>query len=529
MKSLTQKYNLWLLLGMLALSIYWEYPKILKHPPRGPHIWRQTYTLAFTLAFYEDNLYPLQPRNYNMEYANNTTDHYLIEFPIIPYVNALIWKLTQPNEITPRLLTFTLTLIGFVFLRMTLALFVGELASLILTLFLWCTPIYGYYSINYLIDPAAHGLAHIGMYYLVRTLWFGENHWGKVALWYSIASLIKIMSLYSYLVLMTGYFLSHLIERRTSELSSRFRMLTWLSIPLLITVLWYYIIRPMYLVQVDSVSFLFLELDNVQAKLREVVRFYSKQFFPMPLTYATLLLSIAIPLGNLLLGGKKVKNALIYLLINCAAIIAYHIAWFRPDHDYYYTVDYEFLALLWVIGFKDGYFLSCAPSTTKLTYAIATIFLVVSAESVKRNVGMRYGIREYEELDFFSTKYEVGIFWWHNAEEWDRIYKNFLHVRQKKLNEKLSIPKDALILCMPDHTPCGCLYFIQRRGWSDAYGKLGTPELIEDKIKRGAQFVFIGNTELVPKEHPIWRYTRDTLYSEPPLMIMRLGLPAKPS
>lgn len=124
---------------------------------------------------------------------------------------------------------------------------------------------------------------------------------------------------------------------------------------------------------------------------------------------------------------------------------------------------------------------------------------------------------------------EVSIFWWHNAEEWDKIYRNFMRVREEKLNEKLGIPKDALMLCMPNHTPCGCLYFIQRRGWSDAYGKLSTPELIEDKIKRGARYLFIGNTEPIPKDHPIWRYTRDTLHSDPPLLIMRLGLPAESS
>lgn len=136
MLSTTARYNLILLVAILITTLLWRYPKIAQLPPRGPHIWRQTYTLSFVQNYYNDNLYPFAPRLYNMSWRNDIDDKYIIEFPIVHYINAVIWKIFGKNEVTPRLVTLIFSVLGFIYLRMTLAMVFGNLTSLLMILFI---------------------------------------------------------------------------------------------------------------------------------------------------------------------------------------------------------------------------------------------------------------------------------------------------------------------------------------------------------------------------------------------------------
>ena len=515
----TLRYNLILLGAILGLAVLWQYPKILSLPPKGPHVWRQTYTLSHVRNYYNDNLYPFAPRLYDMEFNSNTTDKHVVEFPILHYLNAIIWKLVGPNEVTPRIVTFLLTAVGLVYLRMSIALFLGNVASLFLTLFMFSTPIYGFYSINYLMDPALYGLSHVGLYYLLRSVFFSEEHWGKVALWYSLAALMKIMALYSLLVILLGKLIENWWRREPLRFSKK--AVFYLVTPILVAIFWYYVLRPIYVHGETSNTGLFLEYDNLIYKFANLFRFYLKQFFPMPFTYFMLFISLSAPFMYLVYERLPVSKVA-YGLSSTFLILAYNIAWFRIDHDYYYLMDYEYLILLWIFTFREADNLLPKGFVRSYVLSLFSIILLSNMVSTAKTVGMRYGISPYSKLEVLNTAYEVGMWWWHNDEEFAKMFKPFIDLREKNIMSKIGSEPNDLILCMPDHTPCSCLYFLDRRGWSEAYSKLATSELIQDKIQRGAKYGVIGNVELVDKTHPMWQFVGDTLYWDGRSLVFRL-------
>lgn len=520
MLSETTRYNIILLIAILITTLLWRYPKIAQLPPRGFHTWRQTFTLSYTLNYYNDNLYPFTPRLHSMGHGGDLGGKYIVEFPLVQYVNAIIWKIIGKNEITPRLLTLFFSVLGFIYLRMTLAMVFGNFSALLMTLFLWITPIHAYYCINYLIDPIVFGTANVGLYHLLRSVWYDENRWGKVALWFSISALIKIMGLYSLLSVISAYTVLNVLKRKPI---SSYRYLFWTAIPVGLAILWYYVIGLWYSEGHRIGADLFCRLDEWRSQFENFILMQSKQIFPMPFTFFMLILALLVPMIAMLTQPFRRERSAYYLSATSLAIL-YHLAWFHLDHEYYYLLDYQFIALSWLSAFRHSEMGNLSPQWQKLTSIFAIIILIISAISVRINLGMRYGVGDYDKTQVFSTPHEVGNFWWVN-DDFEKRFAPYLKLRSENILLKIGIKKDDLIICMPEYTPCTGLYYLDRRGWTDNTIDMSKPDNIQKLIEKGAKYAVISNYELLEKDYPIWRFAKDTLYSVDKTLIVSLKNP----
>lgn len=331
------------------------------------------------------------------------------------------------------------------------------------------------------------------------------------------------MGLYALLSVMTAYLLSKVLRRELKYLS--LKPLLWAAVPLVVAVLWYYVLRIWYVEGRPVATELFLYLNDWKKHFKDFVLISSKQIFPMPFTFFMLLLVSLVPLIGLIIQPLQIER-LTYYFSAVFFILLYHLAWLRLDHDYYYLMDYQFMVLSWLAVFRKSDMGTFSPRWQKLISILAVAMLIVNVISVRINLGMRYGIGRYDRTEVFSTPYEVGVFWWIN-DDFEKRFAPYIKLRNENILSKIGIKQDDLIICMPEYTPCTGLYYLDRRGWTDYIDlvDMSKPEVIQDKIDKGAKYAVISNHELLPKDHPIWRFAKDTLYSADKTLIVSLKNP----
>src|SRR2546423_1502893 len=84
-----------LTLGILVLSLAYNYHKIYFLRPQSVHTWRQTDGTSLALNYYHDNLRFLEPRTHSQEGNKGKA---VAELPIIYYLAAVSYKLFGVHE-----------------------------------------------------------------------------------------------------------------------------------------------------------------------------------------------------------------------------------------------------------------------------------------------------------------------------------------------------------------------------------------------------------------------------------------------
>ncbi|SNC77214.1 hypothetical protein SAMN06265337_3796 [Hymenobacter gelipurpurascens] len=176
-----------------ALLFYLPY---LQWLPRGIHEWAQADRLALALNFYDRGMDFFHPRTFSVASIDSVTG---VEFPLPAYLAALLGKVAGRQYISLlfRVITITVSVTGYYFLfRIVFAHTQNFAAALLPGFFLLASPVFAYYSGNYLPDPASASLVFMGLYY-VQHFWFQQRRLGYLAIGLgllTLAALLKISS-----------------------------------------------------------------------------------------------------------------------------------------------------------------------------------------------------------------------------------------------------------------------------------------------------------------------------------------------
>ena len=434
-----------ILLIALAARLY-----NLRAPLVGIRGWRQADTMAMAINYHENGYNLFYPQ---IDWGGNTPGYVEAEFPIYSYAAALLFNLFGVSELSARLLSIALSLIGVCYFYLLIKEQVNEQTALWSCLFISILPLNVFMGRTIMPESLLLTSLIIGVYYFAQ--WLNHNKWwhlGISAIFISTACLVKIPSLYVGLPLL---FLAWLKFEKKVFLQWKL----WLfAITIFVTVgAWYYHSHQIYLQY--GLTFGIWEygtdkwgnwgLIATWEYWRQIwVEHLGKMFFVW----------FAYPIFIFGLFQKRITENEKVFDYWLAGIIIYFIIVGRGNfvHDYY-QLPFTIPAAVYLGKVYAKYFnknniyayLALAATLIGIFISSAYYYTTVYAQS---------------EDPRKSAKYELA------------------QLITKDTN------KDALIIVIDNNDPTA-LYLSNRKGWRGSIQDILNESLLNERIENGAQYL----------------------------------------
>lgn len=198
---------------------FFGYNRLVKSGPMSIHAWRQSDSYSFALTYYYEHNKLLKPSV--LYVADNGSSQTVSEFPILYYLSAKIWEITGVSPGVLKFINFSLLLLGlFHLLLLSLKILKDQFWAFFVVLFLFSSPLLGYYGFNFIPNTPALGLALTGLYYLFRFVETEKTrHLVAFTLLFMLASLIKVTALISFLgaaFVTASYYLQNIRSKKSA-------------------------------------------------------------------------------------------------------------------------------------------------------------------------------------------------------------------------------------------------------------------------------------------------------------------------
>ncbi|MEX0966419.1 MAG: glycosyltransferase family 39 protein [Bacteroidia bacterium] len=410
-----QKFALWFVLLLLLTYGFTGIYEVLPLRPQSVHQWAQTDRASVALRYYQEGMNFFLPRVHNIANGTGITG---MEFPIINYSVAILYKLFGYNEWLYRLLMLSIITAG---LMATAALarriLHDPVWAALLTLIWFLSPVLVFYSANFLPDTASLGLIMIGWLAFFKLKDRFSVKWLTILfISASLASLIKIVSAISIIAMLLIIGLYHLkfIQNKTGqEIYNKKNIVAgMLLLALALTAAWYGYAN--YLNK-EYLSGFFLLQARPAPSLMEFLR-YAKGaamiWGPAYYSLATLIAIAAAAISSLIFRKKVDRLLLIISWLVFLGSLAYYLLMsfqFR-DHDYYIIAllpaGYFFLLLI------TDYLKKQKSLIRNLTLAGLAILFLVSAVYARNMHKERYkatpGFSAYFDLEPYLDSLQIS-------------------------------------------------------------------------------------------------------------------------
>ncbi len=178
--------------------------------PSSIHVWAQCARASVALNYYDGDMNFFKPKIHRSVDGEGVTG---LEFPLVNYVPAVCYKLFGFNEAYYRGFVLLCMAAGLLFFYLMLNRAVGNpLLSFALTLSAYCSPVFLYYSNNFMPDIPSIGFSLIAWYFLFGYLRSSQESNRKLyvfILFATLAALIKATSMVTILTVMGMVFLDY--------------------------------------------------------------------------------------------------------------------------------------------------------------------------------------------------------------------------------------------------------------------------------------------------------------------------------
>lgn len=418
------------------------------------HVWRQTQTQSTIINFYEEDMNIFNPRRND---RGNTDGIFRMEFPLMQWMVAILYKVFGNHLIITRIFMFIIGLISVLGLYTLLnAIFKNKILSLFGAWTYNFSPSFYYYTINPLPDNLALCCAMWGLAFFF--IWQAKKRAVYLALssfMLGAAALCKLPFLVYYIV-PAVYFLSLIAKdfRNKNVLKQTGIALGFALLPLA----WYAYVIPSWngniivkgmLDRRETISVL---LDYYQHNLISTVP-------ELLVGYGSMLFFLA---GFFyLFKNKAYRNPNFkYLLALSLAVVAYYL--FEANaigkiHDYYLFPFYPLLFIL--VGYGAFQFYN---SGKKFKRYITIVMLAVIPLTCYLRMKDRWSV----ESPGFN--------------------KDLLTFKEELRN---AVPKDALVIAGNDISHFIFFYYIDKKGWGYDNDQI-TEESLAQMISDGAQYLY---------------------------------------
>jgi hypothetical protein len=436
----------------------------------GPHYWRKSDTYAQILNYYYNNL--------------NFFDHGLVfnqfdsngkavaEFPLFYYFIAIQFKLFGPSLILAKINWIALLFIGQFFLFKIARFFIKNAAlSLLVPLSLFLSPVFTFYSVDFMPDPLALNISLVGYWFLIKHYNSEKNKYLWVSiLCISLAGMIKPFFLIPFIafVIVLG-FNKWVIHAKTIDFKKE------LIIPFIMVLLWF-LYTKLYNQSVNSNYFLsepkpFWLYNSDQ--LNQIIERVNKRWLPEYLNPSLYIYLFLMMLINLVVWTKKNRLITLFYSIALIGITCYILLFFGMFHDH----DYYIFPMVFFIPLSLGVFF------LKLTEFIKNKWIL-------NGIALGLMFLFYQLLNYTYQRIEL-IYKepWINSKHKYENYIGLEHFLQKN-----NITLKDYVIAYSDISPTYALMLLNRKGWSNKQFDVKKGHL-QKYINKGASVLVINKRE----------------------------------
>ncbi|MBN1119235.1 MAG: glycosyltransferase family 39 protein [Bacteroidales bacterium] len=478
--------GLYFWLCVLLLFFIFDLGHILPLKPQSLHLWRQADCLSITYNYYADNNPFFKPSMQNL--GNSGTGQTISDFPILYYFIAVLWKIFGQHELIYRSFVYLLSITSLWAIFKIAEKHLNDTLFAMITCFsLYMSPMYVYYSTNFLTNLPALSIVFIAWFFF----WKYNKSNRRMFLLFSItlftlAALLKVTSAFSFVALFLIFVFNDIILKKVTKKDTiithplLFILASFISFTIVFSWILY---AKKYNEQNNGGFFLIGILPIWNFSKNEILNGFnnikyhiSKDYF-----FPTLQYILISTLFVLIYFFRKANQFLLQLIIiSSVGFLLYIMLFYQAViiHDYYVT---NFLFLIPIILFSLFDFLRKNHSfiyNSLIFRLIVLTFLIL---------GIKFSFNE------FKLRY-TG---WANV-DWEHHGKSLSHITP--FLDSLGINKEDKILCISDRTINASLYYMNKKGWT-GYGKPYVDSvLIKSRLDQGAKYIINYDPNLAEKK-----------------------------
>ncbi len=409
------KPNGWFWICCLILFFVMDYPSVLDKPPQSMHQGAQADRASVAYTFYTDGMDFFHPRVLETRANDGICG---MEFPVINYSAAILYKIFGVHDYLYRGLMLLICFLGmFAAFRISGFFIQKTLHRLVLVFGCFVSPLFIFYSANYVPDPAALSLSLWAWYYFFR-FYFGirpKNAIWKFILFITIAGLIKVTFLLPIFIIIGIWILQRTrIIALNPGIPLEVPTAALLLLPLLPVTAWYYYAgrlteqmrNPHFLQSIKPAK----NIPDFIENTRYAFNTWQESIYLPNMLYGVLLA------GLLLFIFRRSQAPLIawLFLFNLLGFVAIFVLFnfqFRY-HDYYFislfpTLFFAFIFFQQIFIENRRFFLGVVPIAALLLFyllPVKNVFHAMDIQKEKYKEGSYYNQTPLEGTRFFISE-----------------------------------------------------------------------------------------------------------------------------
>jgi hypothetical protein len=471
---------LFFLVIFIALSFYYKLDRTMFYRPQSLHAWRQTDCLSITQNYFQRNNSFWEPEIYNQMSDGGLSGKTAGEFPLLYYSVAQLWKLVGKSEFLYRLIVLSISFIGlFVLFKFSKEVLKNNVQALFVSLGLFTSVTYVYYSANFLTNIPAFALVIIAWYFIWIFYKTDKEKFLWIAmLFFEVGILLKVSSGISFVALL-GWILIELLRKKEKRILFKkpLRQLIPFIIAIAGVLAWY--IYAGYYNKLHQGWYTFNNVWPIwrisNEKIWDII--HRANLITKP---AFMHISMYYVLGGMwiyvIATYKKRSVFLNYLLFVIPfGSILYVLLWFQAFdvHDYYWIDLYINVLLVWILFFKTI-------GTHKWAHSKIVNFVIIGF--------LLFNVVKCNQL--LNSRYSG----WKNE-----LYNKYFRAvgELEPILLKHGIGPDDKVISIPDGSINISLYLMNRRGYCNYNSRFDKPGTFQHRINQGAKYLVVNDTSIL--------------------------------
>ncbi|MBK9284298.1 MAG: glycosyltransferase family 39 protein [Sphingobacteriaceae bacterium] len=475
-----RKYIIGTLIFVMAMHFFCSYLGIynfINNRPSSIHISAQTSRASIALNYYENDLNFFTPQYQRTMEGKGYTG---MEFPIVYYLGAVFYKIFGFNEMYIRAISLTFTFLGLLFFYLfSLKYSKSFLLSLGILFAVICSPVFIFYTPNFMPDPPSIAFILASWYFLFRyakTNKISNLNW--FTFFVTLGVLLKVSGAICYGVLALLLVADHykFFKKENSEyfFLNKKKIIVRMFLSVLIVTGWYKYSTWFPKTHGGSTFLLSTNMYESWDGLLEVLSWMKKLWMEHYYAYEGYVLILAVTL-TILLAIKLANRILLFITLFYIMGSACYFFLFLNQfmhHDYYVITMMPVLFFMFLL-FVDV----VIKLSEKYFYPLKYIVMMILFFNLKESFA--YARTNYANRNSNAIYYWSGDF---------RAYEDL----EPKLR-KMGITREQRVISGYDYTDCASLYLMNQLG---STFEEKTPKYILDSlmIHPNAQFLILNDS-----------------------------------
>jgi hypothetical protein len=494
---------------LLLLAWMYSYVQILPLRPSSVHQWRQTDCLSLADNYYEGNWNFFQPSLHILFSDDETSGKSAGEFPLLYYLVAILWKLFGKHEYIFRLLNIGITFWGLhALFQLSYRLLKNIFWAMCAVVFLFSSPIFVFYSNNFLINVPAFSIMLVAVYYFYRFWEDGRDKLLYVSMaFFLLVGLFKISTLMMLAVIVLLFLAEGTKKIGLKKEGRVFQRPLKQIIPFFVVLggiaSWYLYARHYSDLHGGKYTLNYIHSywvtskPDVEAALKSLREFIFYQVLSPP-SYIYLILCL------IYLGVNHRKVETVWKIILPALLIGYFVFvmlffYSLNNHDYYHV---DFLIIPVAIHLAFMYYLRKQEPVLFNSFFLKLFFSAFMLYNVlycANNMRLRYWGFKSDEMyarQLFSPKVDMDNWAWH---KW--AYANSPYETVTPVLRSMGIKRSDPVICPDDCSFSISLYLMDQVGWTNIGSCMKDTSDIADRIRHGAKYMMMVDTAAISMPH----------------------------